>query len=256
MHFPGILSLDKIGFMRETRFVSSQSKESLWPLHKIFKEKEKCMSLRSLHTRHKLRGRSVLALVAVSCITVLSLIPIAVSYAHSTGSTQYPNFKGIYEFSGYNSSTDASNPALAGRSLVYYWAQLEPKKGQYNWSLIDQDMQPWIDNGKNIILRVSPAGWKNWDTAADSGHGTRQWVYDLRVPSVTEADGAVLPQYGNTTFLQNYSDFIQAFANRYDNNPHVTAIEMGIGDGTKVDTYNKGSTSIFRCATCRKQGPQ
>src|SRR6266699_2188159 len=186
-----------------------------------------------------LRRRSILGLAVLCFFVLISFVPIGVSYAHSTSSTQYPNFMGIYEFSGHNTSTDATNPYIGGRDLTYYWAQLEPTKGQYNWSIIDQDMKPWVDNGKNVILRVSASGWKKWDTNADSAHGTPQWAYDLGVKSVAELDGSVLPEYWNPIFLQNYSDFIQAFANRYDGNPHVTAIQMGIGEGgeTKVDSY-------------------
>jgi hypothetical protein len=150
------------------------------------------------------------------------------------------NFNGIYEFGGYNRSTDVTNPALAGTYLGYYWKQLEPQKGYFNWDLIDRDMRPWVANGKKVILRVSTSGWTNWDKAADSQYGTPQWVYDQGVPFVTEMDGAVLPQYWNPYFLQSWRDFVRAFASRYDGNPHVTAVEIGVGDGgeTKVDTEN------------------
>ncbi len=149
-----------------------------------------------------------------------------------------PHFKGTYEFSGHNSAKDATNPAIAGTYLGYYWTQLEPQQGQYNWDLVNQQMKPWVDNGKNVILRVATAGWTKWDANADSGHATPQWVYNQGVSSVTEVDNAVLPQYWNPLFLQDYSQFVQAFASHYDGNPHVSAIEMGFGVGgeTKVDT--------------------
>jgi hypothetical protein len=164
--------------------------------------------------------------------------PTAAGIASTDVTTQYKNFKGIYEFSGQNSPKHVANPALAGRYLGYYWKQLEPQKGQYNWHLIDQDMKPWIDHKKKVILRVSTSGWTRWDRAADSQHGTPQWVYDQGVASVTELDGSVHPQYWAPPFLQNLGDFMQAFANRYDGNVHVSAVEIGVGDGgeTKVDT--------------------
>src|SRR5947209_8132010 len=49
-------------------------------------------------------------------------------------------FKGIYEFAGHKRSMDVTNPALAGTYLGYYWKQLEPQKGYFNWNLVDQDM--------------------------------------------------------------------------------------------------------------------
>ena len=175
----------------------------------------------------------------VKTVTTRTALPKTVTnIVHPKVNTQNPGFKGIYEFSGQNSSRNASNPALAGTYLGYYWKELEPQKGQFNWNLIDHDMQPWVANGKNVILRVATAGWTNWDKAADSQHGTPSWVYSQGVTSVTEVDGAVLPQYWAPYFLQSLRDFVQALGNHYDGNPHVSAIEVGIGDGgeTKVDT--------------------
>jgi hypothetical protein len=197
-----------------------------------------------------LRTRTIIASLCALFIVLVSFIPLVSIHASSlrtTSSTKYPNFQGIYEFSGQNSSTDASNPYVIGRDFTFYWKQLEPQEGQYNWSIIDQAIAPWIANGKNVILRVSTAGWKNWDPAADSAHGTPQWVYDKGVKSVPELDGAILPQYWNPIFLQSYNNFIQAFASRYDGNPNVKGIEMGVGDGgeTNVDTY-KGNANRLK----------
>jgi hypothetical protein len=154
-------------------------------------------------------------------------------------STQYPNFKGLYQFTASNSSANSNSPYLAGTYLGYYWSQLEPQKGQYNWNIIDQGMAPWISHGKKIVLRVSTAGYTHW-LPPYSGHGTPQWVYDLGVSSVTETDGSVLPQYWNPIFLQNFHDFIHALAQRYDGSPGTAFIEIGLGIGgeAKVDSHN------------------
>ncbi len=198
----------------------------------------------------------------ISAITYLTLICLLCVFISACGGnpaqptpvavktkvpTQYPNFKGIYEFAGHNRSDDVNNPALVGTYLGYYWKQLEPVKGQFNWDLIDQDMQPWVANGKKVILRVATAGWTKWDEAADSQHGTPQWVYDQGVPFVTETDHAVLPQYWDPHFLQSWRDFVQAFAKHYDGNPSVTAVEIGVGDGgeTKVDTHTHSKVLSF-----------
>ena len=144
----------------------------------------------------------------------------------------------IFAFSGANSADLASDPDVAGRSLVYYWGQLEPQPGVYNWNLIDQDMAPWVAAGKKVILRVAAAGWASWDKAADSAHGTPAWVYAQGVKSVTEKDGAVLPEYWNPTFLGDYDQFLQAFAARYDGDPNVALVDVAVGVGgeTKPDS--------------------
>jgi hypothetical protein len=148
-------------------------------------------------------------------------------------------------FNGNNQSAFANNPYIAGTYLGYYWSQLEPQQGQYNWSLIDNDMKPWVANGKSVILRVSTSGQYKWQPPT-SGHGTPQWVYDQGVSSVTETDHSVVPQYWNPTFLSNLNTFVQAFASRYDGNPHVSAIEIGVGMGgeTKPDTLKNGQARM------------
>ena len=160
--------------------------------------------------------------------------------------TRLTGFQGIYVFNGNNASTFSDNPSVAGTYLGYYWAQLEPQNGQYNWDLIDNDMKPWVNNGKHVIVRVSTAGWKNWQPP-NSQQGTPQWVYNLGVSSVMEADGAIKPQYWNPVFLQNLNNFVKAFASRYDGNTSISAVEIGVGDGgeTKPDTYFKNNPKIL-----------
>lgn len=169
--------------------------------------------------------------------------PKATSTAARIRST---GFQGIYVFNGNNASTFSNNPSVSGTYLGYYWAQLEPQNGQYNWNLIDNDMKPWVNNGKHVIVRISAAGWTSWQPP-NSRQGTPQWVYNQGVSSVTEADGAIKPQYWNPVFLQNFSNFVQAFANRYDSNTNIIAVEIGIGDGgeTKPDTYFKNNPKIL-----------
>ncbi len=159
---------------------------------------------------------------------------------------QYPNFKGIYQF-GSNASNLASNPSIAGVHPGYYWSQLEPQRGQYNWGVIDQQMAPWAKYGKQVILRVPTAGWTGWQPPY-SQSGTPRWVYDPGVRSVTETDGSILPQYWNPLFLQSYAEFVHAFALRYDGNPHVAYIDisLGIGGEAKVDSHNGNPDQLNR----------
>lgn len=147
-------------------------------------------------------------------------------------------FKGIFAFNTGNASTFATNPYVAGSVLMRYWAEVNPQQGVYNWDLMDADMKPWIAAGKQVIWRISTAGWAKWQPSQHSEQGTPQWVYDLGVPFVTDDDGSKKPQYWNKTFLDNLQAFVQAFKARYDGHPNILCIEIGVGDGgeTKVDT--------------------
>ena len=148
--------------------------------------------------------------------------------------------RGLYEFAGGNSATDAGNPNLVGTTLTFEWAQLEPAAGQFDWSRVDSAIAPWAAAGKHVILRVSTAGQAAWGSAA--ADATPAWVYAQGVPSVNDA-GSILPVYWNPTFLKDYGAFIAAYAAHYDGNPVVSFIEMGIGDGgeTLPDTQEGGT---------------
>ena len=152
--------------------------------------------------------------------------------------TSSSGFRGVFAFSTGNSSALATNPDVAGTTLMRYWAEVNPAQGVYNWQLMDNDMKPWIDAGKQVIWRISTAGWANWQKDQNSGHGTPQWVLDQGVPFVTNDDGSIKPQYWNKTFLAELSNFVEALAEHYDGNANILAIEIGVGDGgeTKPDT--------------------
>jgi hypothetical protein len=148
--------------------------------------------------------------------------------------------RGIYEFAGGNSGADAHNPDLAGTTLTFEWARLEPEPGQFEWRAVDQAIAPWAAAGKRVILRVSAGGEATWGAAA--ADATPAWVYAQGVPAVHD-DGSTLPVYWNPTYLADYDAFIAAYAARYDGDPAVSFIEMGIGDGgeTLPDTQ-EGTT--------------
>lgn len=146
------------------------------------------------------------------------------------------SFQGIYAFSG-DPTPVLTNPSIAGTYFGFAWSQLESNQGTYHFDVIDAKIQPWIAAGKKIILRISASGWKKWMTPALASW-TPDYVYKLGVKSFTETDGAKKPAYWDPKFLAAYGIFLQAVAAKYDNNPNIVCLEMGIGDGgeTKPDT--------------------
>jgi hypothetical protein len=154
-------------------------------------------------------------------------------------------FRGVFAFNTGNSSALATNPDVAGTTLMRYLAEVNPAQGVYNWTLMDNDMAAWIANGKQVIWRISTSGWANWQKDQNSKQGTPQWIYDLGVPFMTDADGARKPQYWNKTFLHALATFVQAFKARYDGHPNILCVEIGVGDGgeTKPST-NKASNEL------------
>ncbi|MBO7684928.1 MAG: beta-galactosidase [Kiritimatiellae bacterium] len=129
-----------------------------------------------------------------------------------------------------------------GTSTVYFrflWSEIEPEEGQFRWDMIDRVAQNWIAKGKKIAFRiiccnhtanacpdyVRAAGAKGiWFRYANHGAGKdfpERWE----------------PVYDDPVFLEKYSAFLKAFADRYDGDPNVAFVDVG-----SFGMYGEGHT--------------
>lgn len=176
-----------------------------------------------------------------------------------------PFYKGTWQFTvdvtspyptWFDSSGRAVNcPYILGGNSIHYWTEIEATEGVRDWTAIDDDITAW--GGKKTIIRVSHSDQAAWgDTSTNIGtyggvanchSGTPMWLYNnygvtpLLESSVAAFD-TLIPPCWNQTFQTKYSAFITALAAKYDGNPNVFAIQIGIGNGgeTLVD-QNTGS---------------
>lgn len=118
-----------------------------------------------------------------------------------------------------------------GLSTVYLrvpWSFLEPKEGEFNWSLLDTPAQRWIARGKKIALRVSCS--ESW-----LRYATPKWVQEAGAQGLDFAfgqgprpDGPLWdPDYLDPVFLAKLDRFLAAMSRRYDGNPNVAFIDVG-----------------------------
>jgi len=148
----------------------------------------------------------------------------------------------LIEFSGEQADpSDARLPDVSGRVLIYYWSELEPKEGRFDFSTMDREIAVWTNAGKSVILRFSTAGWRKWKEPW-SRQGTPAWARKMyRIGSVTEVDGAVLPVYWSPGYFTGLSRFLDGVAAHIQASPYrnkIAFIEIAVGDGgeTKPDT--------------------
>ena len=152
-------------------------------------------------------------------------------------------------------NTLASNPSIVGSILPYTWSQLNPSDGTYVWSLIDNDMLPWINAGKQVELRVVTASSNGTDSSVPhygktAKQATPQWVFTAGAVSVVGSDGVtVLPVYWDTIYQAKYLQFLTAFAARYDGNPNISGIVIGMGvfgELTIDNLVNAGTLALWQ----------
>lgn len=148
----------------------------------------------------------------------------------------------LIEFSGEQADpSDLKIPDISGRVLIYYWSELEPKEGKFDFVNMDKEIAVWTGANKSVVLRFSVAGWTHWK-APWSVRGTPEWAYHkYHIGSVTEVDGAILPVYWNPGFLTGLDRFLHAVSAHIQASEYrdkVAFIELAVGDGgeTKPDT--------------------
>lgn len=140
-----------------------------------------------------------------------------------------------------------------GASVVYMavpWAFLEPREGDYNWSLLDTPAQRWISKGRQIALRF-PCCEPFYEYAAppwlreagavfhpfDATARTRKWVKELL--GVESPARCHAPDYADPVFLARHAAFLAAAAQRYDGNPRVAFLDVG-----SFGTWGEGHTYL------------
>jgi len=135
----------------------------------------------------------------------------------------------------------ADHPLLSGVYLGVPRWEAEPERGVYDWSLIEEAMSPFVEAGKEVILRVIPYS---------KGMTTPRWVLEEGIPLInfsSKGKGAVFPVPWDERTLRLYEDFIRALAGRFDGDPNITLIEMGVGSlGFLLPEYSREGVAAFR----------
>ncbi|HLL78316.1 MAG TPA: LamG-like jellyroll fold domain-containing protein [Ktedonobacteraceae bacterium] len=163
-------------------------------------------------------------------------------------------FQGVFQFTGQAKSKNAANSNISGANLEWSWADIEPTEGVYNWTKVDRDINVWTSRGKQVMLRFATGGQISWSGSVDGSY-TPPWVFDTYgVPRVTEINGTVFPVYWNPAYLQKLTDFVNAVAARYDANPYVAAVQIGIGQGGETEPDGSASQNPHQLQLWQQYG--
>ena len=135
--------------------------------------------------------------------------------------------------SNYGSKLEPSDTLedFPGLSVVYLrvpWSFLEPKEGEFNWSLLDTPAQRWISKGKRIALRITASeSWMRYATPRWVEEGGAKGYNFTPGKGVLENGTYWEPDYADPIFLQKLEGFLEVMAERYDGNENVAFIDLG-----------------------------
>ena len=145
-----------------------------------------------------------------------------------------------------------TNP-LPGTSVVYFrvlWNDVEPQEGVFRWDIFDAVAQNWIKAGKQIAFRIICCN--------QTENATPDWVRAAGAKGIwfkyrsSTAEPRWEPVYDDPVFLEKYTDFLKAFAARYDGDPSVAFVDVGsfgmYGEGHTGDTSKLSRAETERIA--------
>jgi hypothetical protein len=120
------------------------------------------------------------------------------------------------------------NPVVCGANMYLQWNEIDRGPGadpRYDFSKIDEQMQPWIKAGKEV-------NFISWATGYGRGKSrvTPDYVF-RQVQSVSCPNAGEVPVFWEKGFMQNYQAYMAAIVQHYGNNPAVGYIRFGLGLG-------------------------
>ena len=126
---------------------------------------------------------------------------------------------------GWCPYTDAG-PIVQPYSMVYHyvsWKELEPTPGQYDFE--SWEHRAWNvpeGRGKHIVFRV-------YIDYPERPSGLPDWLKDsVKLTPYKEYGGGLSPDYENKALIQGMERLIAALGQRYDRDPRVAFIELGL----------------------------
>jgi len=170
-----------------------------------------------------------------SMVAVITLFAVAASLTGCSGggssvsappSTRVEGPRGYFALTTRTLSATqkaelVSNPAIAGMTSYVTWNDIEPTKGQFDWSRIDSDIAIAAAAGKKITIGVFTG--RNAIPPWAAGDGVRLW---------TNSAGTTLVHPADRRFVDLWRERAAFLGARYDDNPAVVQVTICGAAGT------------------------
>jgi hypothetical protein len=137
----------------------------------------------------------------------------------------------------YDNTAPAANPHVLGVWIQFYWSQIEPEQGRFDWSRIDARMRPWLAAGKKVAMRVYWVGSGYWNDPA-ARTATPAWVWREGAKYVKHGpSGTEIPLCWDPVYQKYAARFMAEIARKFDDDPNVLFIDVTPGAETNPYRY-------------------
>lgn len=202
------------------------------------------MLKKSLASAARIRSR------AVRCIGAFTIVALALSCA-SRASAYTSDFNGVYALGSAMHpdipESALANPAVDGIALRFFWDQLEPSEGAYDWSPMDRQVDIARAHGKKVSLSITPGvHTPAWVYAAGAAPFTYTWNRPFLFAPCSQQR---IPIPWDSVYLAKWSAFVRAMGRRYASNPAVVLVKItGINSGAaEINLPHGGGMSAVNC---------
>ena len=168
------------------------------------------------------------------------------------GTTTFQRFQGdplyaTWPWSDTHGPLDFDFPAPTSENIKYIpyttltycrwpWSYLEPKKGKYNWKIVDSTLKAARLRGQTVQIRFQPytmqLDYSKWRCTArrrppKTGVDVPDWYWDTGAKWIDKgAHGVNEVDSNDPRYLKHFGEFVRAFARRYDGHPDLESVDI------------------------------
>ena len=162
---------------------------------------------------------------------------------------------GIYAARDY-ANLDPATYHIVGAHQSYYWSQLEPSEGSYNWAPVDDFITSRAALGKPVGIGLMTYLGRVSASGGEDPFVTPNWLVQqkpsLKIACTASGLTVNIPRYWDQTYLTKYGNFVRALANHLRANPnldrHVEFIYMGVGAYGETQPCDDADNNCLRSA--------
>lgn len=176
-------------------------------------------------SRSHYRAKSVLARITASLIaTSFGLVFLIATTAPQAWCG---TLHGVFALGDPNRPIPAEifdNRQIDGIALRYFWNELEPAEGQFNWGPIDAELAQAVEHHKMVSLGVTPGVFTpDWVYRDGAAQFSFLWDKPWGPPPCSKVR---IPVPWDPVYLSKWSAFVRAMGQRYHGNPALVSAKI------------------------------
>jgi hypothetical protein len=129
------------------------------------------------------------------------------------------------------SSVDGDVPGYPASTIAYYrwyWDELEPQEGRFNWRMVDSVLAVARGHGQRLATRIMPANGRPRVPAWYRETGAKGFEYVAESAQLAgKTTASWMPDHADSLYVKYMGRLVKEFALRYDGHPDIDHVDIG-----------------------------